>query len=236
MQQIPYFPPRRTNRAHYMDKALMDPSTTYVFIKIDSHRPPLHAVYKGPSRIIQCHPKYFVVDLRTHTDNISVDRLKVAHLSLEVLNHNIKSQQPRLVNSSPSARELGAGNSNIIPTKLSSPTSTITCSSEENMPTDTISFIFSHSFIFLSPHHKLPREKGEESTCLPGSSIMTPVFNMLLFVLCRGESSPFTRCFEGFRERALSSSFSKRLLVSFHSDIRQVFFTALVNVHIVLYM
>ena len=126
------------------------------------------------------------------------------------------SQQPRLVNSSLSASELGAGNSNIIPTKPSSPTSTITCSSEDNMPTDT-----SHSSSLTT---KLPCEKGEESTCLPGSSIMTPLFNMLLFVLCRGESLPFTRCFEGFRERALPSSFSKRLLVSFHSDIRQIFF------------
>ena len=74
MQQIPYFAPRRTNRVHYVDKALMDPSTTHVFIKIDSHRPPLHAVYKGPFRIIQRHPKYFVVDLWTHIDNISVDQ------------------------------------------------------------------------------------------------------------------------------------------------------------------
>ena len=146
MQQIPYFAPRRTNRAHYVDKALMDPSTTHVFIKIDSHRPPLHAVYKGPFRIIQRHPKYFVVDLPTHIDNISVDRLKVAHLSLEGLNHNIKSQQLRLVDSSPSASELGAGSSNIIPTKPSSPTSTITCSSEDNMPTDNI-----HSSSLTSP-------------------------------------------------------------------------------------
>ena len=138
MQQIPYFAPRRTNKAHYVDKALMAPSTTHVFIKIDSHRPPLYAVYKGPFRIIQRHPKYFVVDLRIYIDNISVDRLKVAHLSLEGLNHNIKSQQPRLVNSSLSASELGAGNSNIIPTKPSLPTSTITCSPEDNMPTDTI--------------------------------------------------------------------------------------------------
>ena len=145
MQQIPYFAPRRTNRAHYVDKVLMDFSTTHIFIKIDSHRPLLHAVYKGPFRIIQRHPKYFVVDLRTHIENISIDRLKMAHLSLEGLNHNIKSQQPRLVNSSPSASELGAGNSNIIPTKPSSPTSTITCSSEDNMPTDTI-----HSFSLTS--------------------------------------------------------------------------------------
>ena len=72
----------------------------------------------------------------------AVDRLKVAHLSLEGLNHNIKSQQPRLVNSSPSANELGAGNSNVIPTKPSLPTSTITCSSEDNMPTDTAHCIY----------------------------------------------------------------------------------------------
>ena len=81
----------------------------------------------------------------------------------------------------------------------------------------------------LSPHHKLSREKGEESTGLPGSSIMTPVSNMLLFLFfyffrCRAEFPLFTRCFEEFRERALPSSFSKRLLVSFHSDFRQVFF------------
>ena len=68
---------------------------------------------------------------------------------------------------------------------------------------------------------------------------MTPVFNMLLFLFfyffrCRAEFPLSTRCFEGFRERALPSSFSKRLLLSFHSDFRQVFvFTALVNVHIV---
>ena len=37
MQQIPYFAPRRTNRAYYVDKALMDPSMTHFFIKIDSH-------------------------------------------------------------------------------------------------------------------------------------------------------------------------------------------------------
>ena len=64
---------------------------------------------------------------------------------------------------------------------------------------------------------------GEESTGLPDSSIITPVFNMLLFFFCWGKFPLFTRCFEGFRERALPSSFSKRLLVSFHSNFRQVF-------------
>ena len=229
MQQIPYFAPRRTNRAHYVDKAFMDPSTTHVFIKIDSHRPPLHAVYKGLFRIIQRHPKYFVVDLRTHIDNISVDRLKVAHLSLEGLNHNIKSQQLRLVDSSPSASELGAGNSNIIPTKPSLPTSTITCSSEDNMPTDNI-----HSSSLTSP--QVITRKGRRVNRPTRFLGYDTRFNMLLFFFCWGKFPLFTRCFEGFRERALPSSFSKRLLVSFHSDFRQVFFvffTALVNVHIV---
>ena len=79
-------PPRRVNRKSYLDKALFAPETTYVYIRRNAHRAPLQPVYDGPFKVVKKFFKYFVVDLRRHVDNVSIDCLKSAALSFSGLN------------------------------------------------------------------------------------------------------------------------------------------------------
>jgi len=84
-----YMQPRRTTRSSYVDKVLFQPETTHVYVRVDSHRPPLCPPYKGPYRILRRYDKYFEIDLRTHMDRVSIDRLKAAHLSVSTLNEDL---------------------------------------------------------------------------------------------------------------------------------------------------
>ena len=52
----------------------------YVFIRQDAYRDPLQAPYKDPYKVIAHGDKEFVVDIRGRPDNISIDRLKTAHV------------------------------------------------------------------------------------------------------------------------------------------------------------
>ena len=51
--------------------------------------PPLHPSYKGPYRILRRSTKYFVLDYLTHSDRVSIDRLKPAYLSFTNLNSQL---------------------------------------------------------------------------------------------------------------------------------------------------
>ncbi|VDP45474.1 unnamed protein product [Schistosoma mattheei] len=54
--------------------------STYVFVRRDSHRRPLESAYEGPFKVLQCEPKYYIVDKNGTNDSISIDRLKAAYL------------------------------------------------------------------------------------------------------------------------------------------------------------
>ena len=86
MASMKFSPARQTNRPFYVDPNLLDPATTHVYIRVDCHKPPLHPADKGPYRVVKRFRKYFEVDIRTHVERISVDRLKTAYLSIELLN------------------------------------------------------------------------------------------------------------------------------------------------------
>ena len=55
-------------------------TATHVFVRVDAHRTPLQAPYKGPYRVLETRSKYFKLDLGSREDVVSVDRLKSAFL------------------------------------------------------------------------------------------------------------------------------------------------------------
>ena len=59
-------------------------SAGYVFIRHDGHRAPLRPPYDGPLRVIEAGAKNFMVDMGGKPECVSVDRLKPAHLDLEL--------------------------------------------------------------------------------------------------------------------------------------------------------
>lgn len=59
-------------------------SAGYVFIRHDGHRTPLRPPYDGPFRVVEVGAKNFVVDVGGKPECVSVDRLKPAHLDLEL--------------------------------------------------------------------------------------------------------------------------------------------------------
>ena len=85
---VRYNSPRQHNRSSYVEKALFLPETAHVYLRIDSHKPLLHPVYKGPFKVLDKREKYFIIDFRTHTDKVTIDRLKSAQLSLDTLNQD----------------------------------------------------------------------------------------------------------------------------------------------------
>lgn len=56
-------------------------STGYVYVRRDAYKQPLQRPYDGPYRIIECHDKYYVLDINGKIDKISIDRLKVAYVT-----------------------------------------------------------------------------------------------------------------------------------------------------------
>src|SRR6201990_3294413 len=51
---------------------------THVFVRLDSHRPPLQARYMGPYKVLNRREKTFLLQLPGRTEVVSVDRLKPA--------------------------------------------------------------------------------------------------------------------------------------------------------------
>ncbi|XP_008301624.1 uncharacterized protein LOC103373504, partial [Stegastes partitus] len=62
----------------YVPKDLM--SAKYVFIRHDAHHSSLQAPYDGPFRVLEAGRKFFLVEMGTGKDRVSVDRLKPAHV------------------------------------------------------------------------------------------------------------------------------------------------------------
>lgn len=90
---LSYKPPRHVDRKSFIEKALFAPQTTHVYVRIDSHRPPLRPVYKGPYKVLEKTKKHFLIDIHSGTDRVSIDRLKAAHLSLDTLNHDLPDSE-----------------------------------------------------------------------------------------------------------------------------------------------
>ena len=55
-------------------------SASHAFVRVDGHKAPLQAPYKGPYPVIERGPKAFLIDLDGRTENVAIDRLKPAFL------------------------------------------------------------------------------------------------------------------------------------------------------------
>lgn len=64
----------------YIDPALWQ--SEFVFVRNDASKPPLAKVYLGPFKVVYRSDKYFTILQNGVFNNVSVDRLKTAHLPL----------------------------------------------------------------------------------------------------------------------------------------------------------
>ena len=96
IHSIKFFKSRTSNHPTYVDRALLNPATTHVYFRVDRRLPPLHPTYTGPYQVIQRHNKYFELNMRTHTERVTIDRLKPAYLSISTLNQSSSSVQLHL--------------------------------------------------------------------------------------------------------------------------------------------
>ena len=55
-------------------------NSSYVFVRRDSHRPPLTPPYEGPYKVLTHDDKTFLLDYGNRQDSVSIDRLKPAFL------------------------------------------------------------------------------------------------------------------------------------------------------------
>ncbi|KAI0238334.1 hypothetical protein LSAT2_010996, partial [Lamellibrachia satsuma] len=58
--------------------------SAYVFVRRDSHRPPLTPPYEGPYKVLTHGEKSFVLDYGNRHDRVSIDRLKPAHFDSDI--------------------------------------------------------------------------------------------------------------------------------------------------------
>lgn len=65
-------------KPHYVHKQLL--TCPYVFIRRDGYRAPLKPPYYGPFRVVERHDKFFVIEMNSRQDTVSIDRLKPANL------------------------------------------------------------------------------------------------------------------------------------------------------------
>lgn len=71
----------RGSKAQFVHNQLY--TCKFVFVRVDGYRAPLRTPYEGPFQILERHDKFFVLDLGTRTDTVSIDRLKPANLNIE---------------------------------------------------------------------------------------------------------------------------------------------------------
>ena len=64
-------------------------SCSHVFIREDSSKPPLSPLYRGPYLVLSKTPKYFVVQIGSESDSLSMDRLNPV-----ISDQPVTSQQP----------------------------------------------------------------------------------------------------------------------------------------------
>ena len=81
MQQVRPVPPvwhGEESRRSFVHTDL--PTATHVFVRVDAHKSPLQAPYKGPFNVLERHSKYFKLDLGNIENTVSIDRLKPAFM------------------------------------------------------------------------------------------------------------------------------------------------------------
>ena len=69
----------------------------YVFVRNDAARPPLTKVYFGPFKVVYRTEKYFTLLQNGNFNNVSIDKLKTAHLPLtSESNEPLSDNQPTI--------------------------------------------------------------------------------------------------------------------------------------------
>ena len=82
MRQLSPISPRTQQRQLHIPNDLQ--SCSHVFIRTDSVRKPLQPPYTGPYKVIDRKNKYFSIVVNGKEQNISIDRLKPAHLDTDI--------------------------------------------------------------------------------------------------------------------------------------------------------
>jgi cleavage and polyadenylation specificity factor subunit 1 len=77
---LPTLPAYHGNQKAHLPTNLS--ATGYVYVRRDAHCRPLQRPYSGPYGIIHAHDKYFTLNIDGKHVNVSVDRLKTAHVVL----------------------------------------------------------------------------------------------------------------------------------------------------------
>ena len=67
----------------------------YVFIREDTHKPPLSNPYRGPYWVLARTDKSYCIQLDNREDWISIDRLKPAYLGIADHNRNVVTRSGR---------------------------------------------------------------------------------------------------------------------------------------------
>ena len=86
--------PTPTSR-HCRPRVNVPPSladSAFVFMRRDAHKTPLERPYEGPFKVLEHGDKTFKLQLGNSTDNVSIDRLKPAHLDID---RPVQVAQPR---------------------------------------------------------------------------------------------------------------------------------------------
>ena len=70
--------------------------------RVDAHKSPLQAPYKGPFKVLDWHVKYVKLDLGNIEDTVSIDRLKPAFMDeplrdAPIVRDGARSVQARVV-------------------------------------------------------------------------------------------------------------------------------------------
>ena len=82
MDTVRYRPPAsHGQRSVFVSRDLQ--TCSHVFVRVDRVRTAFQPPYDGPFRVVHRYPKYFVLDVKGRHPNISVDRLKPAHIPSE---------------------------------------------------------------------------------------------------------------------------------------------------------
>ena len=77
MQHLPFVPTRWNGRhAVYLLPDLQ--TATHVYVRRDSHKPPLTRPYDGPFPVLRCFDRNFTLNINGKTKEVTVDRLKPA--------------------------------------------------------------------------------------------------------------------------------------------------------------
>ena len=83
MQQLHPIPPRSQLPAHHVPEDLQH--CTHVFVRTDSVRKPLQSPYEGPFPVLKRTPKFFTISINGKSQNVTIDRLKVAYIEPDSL-------------------------------------------------------------------------------------------------------------------------------------------------------